>query len=104
MIKLTGQTTNNTRSSWRRRIPNQLAGFAAIMLFASTQVGSPQVGDNDSNMDTLLMSDNISISSADAVLGQHRISDSLDPTTSKAASSSTKKKKSLKLNLFLFRR
>lgn len=46
MITLNTNSTRTPRFSRRRRVSNQLAAFAAIMLFASTQVDSP--GETDS--------------------------------------------------------
>lgn len=44
MIRLPRHGPSALRSARRRRISNQLAAFAAIMLFASTQIPTPEAG------------------------------------------------------------
>ena len=103
MIRISSKANPNGRSPWRRRISNQLAAFAAIMLLASTQVGT-----SDKGLD--FASDKSQVA-AEGVLSDIRTpSLELTATLDQAAGEKSKKKSgsskesSLKLNLFRFRR
>ena len=102
MIRLSDNTKTANRRPWRRRISNQLAAFAAIMLFASTQVGAPVKGLDMNSAKPQVASQNVldEIGST-----QLELSPTLDQAASNSAmkSSGSKKKKTFKLNLFRFR-
>lgn len=102
MIKLNENTKAVNQRTWRRRISNQLAGFAAIMLFASTQVGAPE--------STLNMNSAKSQIASQSVLNeistpQLELTASLDQAGGESSRKNTtsKKKKAFNLNLFRFR-
>lgn len=95
---------NNQQSKpWRRRIPNQLAAVAAIMLFASTQVGAPERPFDDVAATSPVAARGVI---ADISGPQLELKATLDQARGEPAKKSSKsgKKRGFKLNLFRFRR
>lgn len=89
----------------RVRISNQIAAFAAIMLFASTQVAGPLSGDKADNTAGALTEHNVLLDRTQ----QNDSDDLLDlkdtqESVSATPVSSGKSKKRLNLSLFRFRR
>ena len=98
MIRLDGTTSTSIRRPWRRRISNQIAVIAAIMLFASTQIGTPQAAGDGINADTGVAAQFVhSIGNTESIESNVALSPA-------SKEKSSKKRKRLKLDLFLFRR
>ncbi len=101
MIRINGNVKRASGFSRRRRISNQLAAFAAIMLFASTQVNAPVPDGSDK--------------STPANIASHEVDGDHDPATdpgnetagdlmSQAVSSRRTSARGINFSLFLFRR
>jgi hypothetical protein len=108
MIKLYGIGKQASRSKQRRRIANQLAAFAAIMLFASTQVAGPENSVHESeSAATAVMLDSEMVGEFNEHQDDPPDSDagkSAEAVALQTVSSAAPKRRGLKLNLFLFRR
>lgn len=104
MTNINETTKSNLRRPWRRRISNQLAGFAAIMLFASTQIGTTDFANDGVEPNTRVVAQNVLADVNGTQLEKNTLADQTSADTSKNASPGSKKRKGLKLDLFLFRR
>ena len=102
MININENTKAVNHKPWRRRISNQLAGFAAIMLFASTQVGVPENALNMNSAKTQVASQSVLNEISTPQLELKPSLDQAGGDTSRKGSTS-KKKKAFNLNLFRFR-
>ena len=102
MTRQNDQANSAGQKPWRRRISNQLAAFAAVMLFASTQVGTPEA-----SIDLDTAKAQVASQSVLGEIGNSRfeLTSSLDQAAGEAShkNSASKKKKAFKLNLFRFR-
>ena len=101
---MTLSETSNTKKHrpWRRRISNQLAAFAAVMLFASTQVAAPEQDLAADTADTMAGKTVLT----EITGSQLEVKTTLDQASGNAGKTKTasKSKKRFELNLFRFRR
>ena len=104
MIRLNGTKLTNIRKPWRRRISNQIAVIAAIMLFASTQIGAPQAAGEGFNTETEVAAQFTNSAANSGSLESSVVLSPASSDSSKNVSTKSKKRKRLKLDLFLFRR
>ena len=111
MIKLSSKFNFKVHGPKRRRISNQLAAIAAVMLFASTQVGVPQNVEHSMSAESELQANVITANDGSVVGGSwdestERNEDTPNPSSPGTLSTSgnSRKAKGLKLNLFRFRR
>jgi len=112
MIKLNSKLNFKVHSPRRRRISNQLAAIAAVMLFASTQVGVPQSNENSVAHSSEMQASFVAATDTDTARDSWGETDSESGDANGSSSTPgilTTSKKSgkaqgLKLNLFRFRR
>ncbi len=104
MMKMNAPAMKLFRRPWRQRISNQLAVIAAIMLFASTQIGMP--GDTGKGFTPEAeIAANVAGSTAGMQgLANQPMMDQASREKSGSVATSSKKRSRLKLDLFLFRR
>lgn len=103
MIRIFRKSWNAAGPGGRRRVSNQLAAFAAVMLFASTQVEQRIAGGNDPQAGSAgqaLVTIEAGTPEAPADLAPL----SEQPVQADAPSSRTSRGKGIKLSLFLFGR
>lgn len=101
MIRLTAQGNISRRRLRRRRISNQLAAFAAIMLFASTQVPAPQAESGTEAAPGLAAAE--FRRDGTAAVSPAREAEAA-PVVAQAVAADPKKSRGLNLSLFLLRR
>jgi hypothetical protein len=104
MIKISETSKSNLRRPWRRRISNQLAAFAAIMLFASTQIGTTDSANDGVEPNTRVVAQNTLAEVNGMQLEKNTMANQTSANKPSNTSPGSKKRKGLKLDLFLFRR
>ncbi len=103
MISLPEQGTKTLRRRRRMKISNQLAAFAAIMLFASTQVSTPDQFESITGAEMAMGVDDVQELDEKTLAGGQVLLGSDDPVPAQPISGA-KQKKRLNLSLFRFRR
>lgn len=101
MIRINGNVKRASGFSRRRRISNQLAAFAAIMLFASTQVNAPVPDGSDTSAPANIASHQVD---GDHDSGTDPGKESADDVMSQAVSTRRARARGINFSLFLFRR
>lgn len=101
MIRLSGNWKRAPGISRRRRISNQLAAFAAIMLFASTQVNAPVPDGSDASPPANIASHEVDGDRDSATDPRHELAGDVK---TQAVSTRRAKARGINFSLFLFRR
>lgn len=103
MIRLPGNSNGNLPSPWRKRISNQLAAFAAIMLFASTQV-SPTQPQGHAGAPEMATAGNEQSLVLDGTIAAKVTEELAEGADAMQGATGPKKDKRFKLSIFLLRR
>jgi len=104
MIRLLGQQQAILRRSRRPRVSNQLAVFAAMMLFASTQVPAPNATEVEAGSAALAVDavvENVEPGAAQEGLEEQQQASAVETA---GVSGGNEDSRGLNLSLFLFRR
>lgn len=103
MIRLLGPVHTTLRRLRRRRISNQLAAFAAIMLFASTQVPAPDAPDVEHGPQALALNEVTEDGEPDTNLDGLQQEEQPSPLAAPATTAADRRSRDLNLSLFLLR-